>query len=944
MNDYIQVRGARQHNLKNINVDIERGKIVTITGVSGSGKSSLAFDTIYAEGYRKYLESLSADVRRVLGAIGRPDVDYIHGLPPVIAVEQNVSAATNPRSTLATATEIADYARLIWCVAGLQKCPDDGGEIKRRSLDDCVDEILSFPQGAKAYILAHFLSAKKAVAESALKDLQKGGWQRARINGKIVELDSPEAKSALGANSIIEIVVDRFKITESARSRIADSLELAFKEGGGKASVFFDADGEFGERIFSTALSCVKCGKVYDEITSRTFSHNHPDGACPKCSGIGRVMSFDERLVVPDATKSIYNGALKPYRLGSRYLIMYRNSLLKQLSELYPFDRKTPWKDLPEDVRHFILYGDANKPFDIRKRGAKRRLPFYFEGVLAELDRYYAHGASDAMTVKLGAYLVSNVCSECGGARLNARARNIFVNGISYDKFMEMSVQEAADFAGKLKGGKFEAIAEAVRGLRDRLDFLNRVGLSYLTLNREYSTLSNGEARRARLAAQLGMELVGAAYVLDEPSIGLHPIDNERLIGAIKNLRDGGNSVILVEHDEDAMRASDQIVELGPKAGFSGGELIFSGSFNECVKSKISRTGAYLSGKVKVEKLSPAPKKSGKILRIKGASARNLKNITADFPVGLLTVVCGVSGSGKSTLVNDILAKHAARELNGAKELCGAHKGIEGLQYFEKCVRVDQSPIGRTPRSNPVTYTKIFDKLRELFAKTPTALANGYLPARFSFNVKGGRCEHCKGDGYVGLDMQFLGDIYVQCPSCHGRRYNRETLAVKYKGLDISQVLELTVDEAAELFRAHTDVATRLKTLQDVGLGYVRLGQSANTLSGGEAQRIKLSLELSKRQNGKTLYLLDEPSTGLHWEDIQKLLNLLFKLRDAGNTVIVIEHHPDFIRLADNVLELGPTGGQDGGKILYSGDVKGLMKLDTPTAKALKKLQLSQKS
>lgn len=938
MNELIQVRGARQHNLKNINVDIERGKIVTITGVSGSGKSSLAFDTIYAEGYRKYLESLSADVRRVLGAIGRPDVDYIRGLPPVIAVEQNVSAATNPRSTLATATEIADYARLIWCVAGVQKCPDDGGEIKRRSLDECVEEILSLPEGARAYMLAHYLDAKKQIAEQALKDLQKRGWQRVRINGKIVELDSVDAKDSLRANSSIDIVVDRFKIAQSARSRIADSLELALREGGGKATVFFESEGECGERILSTALSCVKCGKVYDDITSRVFSHNHPEGACPKCGGIGRVMSFDERLVVPDPTKSIYSGALKPYRLGSRYLIMYRNSLLKQLSELYPFDRKTPWKDLPQDVRKFILYGDSKRAFDIRKRGARKRAPFYFDGVLAELDHYYKHGASDAMTVKLGAYLVSSVCSECGGARLNARARNIFVNGLSYDKFMAMSVQDAAKFVETLKGGKFDAISEAINGLRDRLDFLNRVGLPYLNLNREYSTLSNGEARRARLAAQLGMELVGAAYVLDEPSIGLHPIDNDRLIGAIKNLRDGGNSVILVEHDEDAIRASDQIVELGPKAGFSGGELIFSGSVEECIKSKVSRTGAYLSGRARVEKLSPAPERMGYVLSVKGASEHNLKNIDVDFPIGLLTVVCGVSGSGKSTLVNDILSKEAARRLNGAKELCGKHRGIEGLEFFEKCVRVDQSPIGRTPRSNPATYTKIFDKLRELFAKTPAAMAKGYSPSRFSFNVKGGRCEHCKGDGYVALDMQFLGDIFVQCPACRGKRYNRETLEVKYKGLDISEVLNLTVDEAAELFRAHADVVARLKTLQDVGLGYVRLGQSANTLSGGEAQRIKLSLELSKRQNGRNLYILDEPSTGLHWDDIQKLLNLLFKLRDAGNTIIVIEHHPDFIRLADNIVELGPCGGDEGGKLLYSGSVEGLMKLDTPTSRALKNL------
>ena len=937
MSDVIQIHGARQHNLKNINVEIPRGKIVTITGVSGSGKSSLAFDTVYAEGYRKYLESLSADVRRVLGAIAKPDVDYIRGLPPVIAVEQNVSAATNPRSTLATATEIADYARLVWCVAGVQKCPFDGGEIKRRSLDECVEEILAFPEGGKLYLIAPFLEGKKTAAAAGIEDLKKRGWQRARINGEIAELDGGEALKLLKSDNKIDIVIDRIKVSENARSRISDSLELALKEGAGRAFAYCEFGGEAFEKTLSTALSCSVCGRVFDDISPRSFSHNHPDGACPSCGGIGRVMSFDERLVVPDDTKSVYGGALKPYRMGSRYLILHRCSLLKKLSLQYPFDRKAPWKDLPRDVRDFILYGDKNRPFEIRRGRSKKKAqaPYYFPGVLAELDHYYSHGASDAMTVKLGAFMVSSVCKDCKGTRLNARSRNVFVNGKSYPEFMSMSVDAALEFAKSLKGGRFDAISEAVNGLKERLDFLNRVGLSYLHLDREYSTLSNGEARRARLAAQLGMELVGAAYVLDEPTIGLHPSDNDRLIGAIKNLRDGGNSVILVEHDADAIKASDYIIELGPKAGFSGGEVVFKGSLSECRKSKYSRTGAYLSGRAQIEKYSPSPKPDGRILRVKNAREHNLKNITVDFPVGLLTVVCGVSGSGKSTLVNEILANEAARKLNGAKQLCGAHGGIEGLEYFDKCVRVDQSPIGRTPRSNPATYTKLFDKLRELFAKTPAAIARGYKASRFSFNVKGGRCEHCGGDGAVALDMQFLGDIYVECPACKGRRYNRETLEVKYKGLDISQVLELTVDEAAELFRSHSDIVSKLKTLQDVGLGYVRLGQSANTLSGGEAQRIKLSLELSKRQNGKNLYILDEPSTGLHWDDIEKLMTLLFKLRDAGNTVIVIEHHPDFIRLADHLVELGPTGGEHGGNLIYSGSVEGLAKLDTPTSKYL---------
>lgn len=932
MSDVIQVHGAREHNLKNIDVDIPRGQIVTITGVSGSGKSSLAFDTVYAEGYRKYLESLSADVRRVLGAIKKPDVDYIRGLPPVIAVEQNVSAATNPRSTLATATEIADYARLIWCVAGDRFCPDDGGEIKRKSLDECVDELLNLKEGAKVYILFHYLDAKKDVASSALSELRKRGWQRVRLNGEIVDLD--DGKIVLKSENSIDVVVDRLKINSSVRGRISDSLELALKEGANSAIAFCEVDGNSFDKPISTALSCSVCGKIYEEITPKTFSHNHPDGACEHCSGIGRVMSFDEKLVVPDESKSIYNGALKPYRLGSRFLILHRNSVLKQLSEQYPFDRKAPWKDLPQDVKDFILYGSTSRSFAIRGRGSKKRkgAEYYFGGILAELDYYYAHGASDAMTVKLAPFMISKVCKHCGGARLNAVARNIFVAGKSYVDFMDMSVDKALDFVKTLKGGKFDDIKEAVLGLRDRLDFLNRVGLSYLHLNREYSTLSNGEGRRARLAAQLGMELVGAAYVLDEPTIGLHSSDNDRLIGAIKNLRDGGNSVILVEHDADAIKASDYIIELGEKAGDAGGKVVFSGTIKECEKSKTSRTGSYLSGKSRIEKYSQAPEFCGKFLTVKNAREHNLKNITVKFPVGQMTVVCGVSGSGKSTLVNEILAKEAARKLNGAKEICGAHGGIEGLEFFEKCVRVDQSPIGRTPRSNPATYTKLFDKLRELFAKTPAAMARGYTASRFSFNIKGGRCEHCGGDGAVALDMQFLGDIFVECPACKGKRYNRETLEVRYKGLNISEVLDLTVDEASQLFRAHPDIVSKLNTLQEVGLGYVRLGQAANTLSGGEAQRIKLSLELSKKQNGKNLYILDEPSTGLHWDDIEKLLNLLFRLRDAGNTVIVIEHHPDFIRLADNLIELGPTGGEQGGQLLYNGSVEGLKKLKTPTS------------
>lgn len=921
--DFIDIVGAKAHNLKNISLKIPRGKIVAFTGKSGSGKSTLAFDTIYAEGYRKYMESLSADARRLLSQIDKPEVESIRGLSPVIAIEQVKSLGSNPRSTLATLTEIADYARLIWAMAGEQFCPNDGGRIFRRSLDECVAEVLALPGAARAYVLAPRGKTRVSSLKEELKKLRQQAWQRACVNGEIIDLDDPQAEKDLLARlgektAEVEIVIDRFPMSSAVRERVADSLELAFREGGDKAVILYQIDGHFERKILSSAFACEKCATVYAPLTVQSFSFNHPSGACEYCGGIGRVMRTNPDLAIPDDTKSIKGGAIKAWRVGSKSIIIAHNRIMRQLAEQYPFSLTTPWRDLPEDVRNFLLYGDKQRVFSLRiRRGNTRPVQMCFDGILADVDRICFETSSDAVRARLATFQTTSVCPECGGARLSKRSRSVFVENLSYDKFCALSVDKALEFTTKLVDNKkYAPVKDAVKGLYERLVFLNEVGLGYLGLDREASTLSGGEAQRARLATQLGMDLTGVTYVLDEPTIGLHKSDNFRLINAIKKLKERGNTVLLVEHDEDALNAADWIVELGPEAGENGGKLVFNGSVADCKKSSVSRTGMYLSGRAKIER--PAPKLTliDRFITVKEASENNLKNITVKFPIGLLTVVCGVSGSGKSTLVNDILAAAAVSKLNGAKEIPGRHKGIEGLENFTTCVRVDQSPIGKSPRSNPATYTKLFDLLRELYAQCPLSKARGYQSGRFSFNVKGGRCENCQGDGCIHLDMQFLGDVYITCPSCGGKRYNRETLEVRYKGLNIAEALNLTVDEAIGVFGAHPKILSKLQTLKDVGLGYIHLGQAANTLSGGEAQRIKLSLELSRRTRGSALYILDEPTTGLHWDDIDKLLKLLFKLRDAGNTIIVIEHHPDFIRLADYLIELGPTGGEKGGYLL----------------------------
>ena len=937
----MEIRGAREHNLKNVNLDIPRGKIVAFTGRSGSGKSSLAFDTIYAEGYRKYMESLSADARRLLSQIDKPAVESIRGLSPVIAIEQVKSLGSNPRSTLATLTEIADYARVLWSLAGEQRCPKDGGKISRRSVDECVDAVLALPQGSRVYILAPRGSFKPAAAKAEIKSLRQRAWQRARLNGEIFELDDPAAERELFEKFKsekllkLDLVIDRFPLSSAARGRIADSLELALREGADKALAAYSAGGKSGELVLSTAFACEKCGEIYAPLTVRNFSFNHPDGACKFCGGIGRVMRTSEKLAVPDDSKSVAGGAIKAWRVGAKSIIIAHNRILRQLAEQIPFDTSVPWRDLPAETRKILLYGDDSRTYFLRlKRGNCKAAEVHFGGVLAEVDRLCAETTSDGLRARLSVFQMSSECPVCGGARFSERTRNVFVEGVSYDKFCAMSVAESLAFVKSLESlKKYDSVRDAVNGLRDRLGFLNTVGLSYISLDREASTLSGGEAQRARLATQLGMDLTGVTYVLDEPTIGLHPSDDAMLIGALKTLKDRGNSVLLVEHDEAALRAADWVVELGPEAGEKGGELTFNGTLADCLKSKTSRTGMYLSGRAKIGRPSPQLSPANGWLTVKKARENNLKNIDVKFPVGLFTVVCGVSGSGKSTLVNDILAKAAAAKLNGAKEIAGAHGGIAGFDNFDTCVRVDQSPIGKSPRSNPATYTKLFDLLRELYAQTPLAKMRGYSAGRFSFNVKGGRCEHCRGDGSICLDMQFLGEVYITCPSCGGKRYNRETLEVRYKGLNIAEALNLTVDEALGVFAAYPRIVAKLKTLSDVGLGYIRLGQPANTLSGGEAQRIKLSLELSRRTHGRALYILDEPTTGLHWDDIDKLLKLLFELRDAGNTIIVIEHHPDFVKLADWLVELGPTGGAAGGYAVFEGTFDELKSADTPTAK-----------
>ena len=936
----IIVKGAREHNLKDISLEIPRNQLVVITGMSGSGKSSLAFDTIYAEGYRKYIDSLSTKARMVLEQIPRPDVDFIQGLSPVIALEQRTGTGANPRSTVATVTEIADFARVLWAVCGTAYCPLDGGLIERRSMDDCLTRIFAEPEESRLMILAPWMTTKPAILREELPRLQQRGFQRVRLNGEVRRLDERDLIDSKAKEISVEIVVDRIVLRADQRSRLADSLELAFSEGDDRAIILIEEreSGEWRELPLSNRLSCVICGTVYEPVTPRHFSWNHAEGACPECGGLGETLQFQPELLVPDTTKSVKNGAIKPWRLGSKQMIIKRNAILKQLAEQLPFDPTLPWEELEPGVREQILHGTGERLFSFKLKGGNTKPEsMKFEGVLADLEETRRTTSSDGLRARLMAYQTSSTCASCGGKRLQPASLSVLIEGRAITDFLNMSLQEAEAFVAGLKENEaYSSVTDAIAGLDSRLRFLNEVGLSYLTLNRSYATLSGGEAQRVRLATQLGMSLVGVVYLLDEPSIGLHPIDNRRLIKTLEGLRDRGNSVVVVEHDAETMGAADHLIELGPGAGTEGGELIFEGKPAATFDSKTSRSGHFLSGALQVDKNvdTLAPKKEW--LRVLGATEHNLKDIDVSFPVGLLTVVCGMSGSGKSTLVNDILARAAAFRLNRAKSIPGKHRKLEGLENFNSVVQVDQEPIGRSPRSNPATFTKLFDQLRDLFAKTSLAKIRGYKSSRFSFNVSGGRCERCKGDGVIKLNMQFMADVYTECPSCQGKRYNRETLDVRFKGYSIADVLDMSVDEALEVFSKQPRIAEKLQTLADVGLGYIKLGQPATTLSGGEAQRIKLSLELSKRQQGETLYILDEPTTGLHWIDIQRLMDLLFKLRDAGNTILIIEHDLDVIRMADWVVELGPEGGEGGGQLLYSGDARTFQQdSETPTQSVL---------
>lgn len=968
---HIHIKGAREHNLRNLELRVPRGRLVVITGPSGSGKSSLAFDTLYAEGYRKYMESLSAQARQILEQLKRPDVDFIHGLSPVLAIEQRTGGGS-PRSTVATVTEVADYARLLWALCGEQRCPQDGGRVQKRSLDDCIAQLFRDAPGERAVFLAPSMRAKPSVLREELPRLRQRGFQRVRIAGEIKSLEEPRLVPSGAGEIPVDVVVDRLVLNADQRSRVADSLELAFREGQSRAVVLVqkNAEAPWREIPLSQNLACEICGDVFEPLTPRHFSFNHKEGACPDCGGLGRKLTFSDELVIPDPEKSVREGAIKPWRIGGKNLIIKHNALLKQLAEQLPFDPDVPWKKLPEETRHTILHGAGERLFSFKLRRMREAKAMPFSGVIHDLMTSFRETDSEGFRARLTTYMISGVCPTCAGARLNPRSAAVRVGPVfsrpssasdpgapagvapqtrpaedrpylGYAEFTALDITRALEFLRRVSPSliaQHEAAEEVVAGVAQRLHFLDETGLGYLTLDREYSTLSGGESQRVRLATQLGMGLVGVIYVLDEPSIGLHPRDNLKLLATLRDLRERGNTVVVVEHDEDTMRIADQLIELGPGAGREGGEILFQGTPADCMKlsASASRTGPYLARKMGVVKDAKTLEPDGRWLVVRGAAEHNLKHIDASFPVGLLTCVTGVSGSGKSSLVNDILAAATARKLNGAKTLPGKHKGLAGLEHFEKTVQVDQEPIGRSPRSNPASYVGLLDLLRDLFAQVPLAKVRGYKASRFSFNVRGGRCERCQGDGQIRLDMQFMADAFAPCPSCDGRRFNRETLEVRFHGKNIADVLDLTVREAMELFRAIPRIMEKLATLDAVGLGYLSLGQSATTLSGGEAQRLKLSLELSKREQGRTLYILDEPTTGLHWADIQRLMELLFKLRDAGNTIVVIEHNLDVINLADWIVDLGPGGGPAGGAIVYAGARSGIERAaDSPTGAAL---------
>ncbi len=920
MNKTIYVKGAREHNLKNVDIEIPRDSLIVVTGLSGSGKSSLAFDTIYAEGQRRYVESLSSYARMFLGRMEKPDVDYIEGLSPAISIDQKTTSK-NPRSTVGTVTEIYDYLRLLWARAGTPHCPVCGKVIEQQTIDQICDRILSLPEGTKFQILAPVVRGRKGEHEKVFESAKKSGYVRARVDGNIYDL-SEDIKLEKNKKHNIEIIIDRLVIKEGIETRLADSIETASNLSGG--IILVDVIG--GEELmFSQNYACEDCGISIEELTPRMFSFNNPHGACPDCTGLGTHLKVDPDMIIPDKTKSILEGAIHASGWTNAAPGTICRMYYDGLASHYGFDLATPVGEIPEKAYNALLYGTNGEkiPLHYDKSYGQGNYTQAWEGLVANLERRYHETASEYSKAEIEECMISTPCATCGGKRLRREALAVTIGDINIAQMCDMSVNDALDFVNSLDdklGEREKKIAELIlREIKARLGFLKSVGLSYLTLSRSAGTLSGGESQRIRLATQIGASLMGVLYILDEPSIGLHQRDNDKLLATLCQLRDLGNTLIVVEHDEDTMRAADFIVDVGPGAGVHGGEIVAAGSIDDIIAEKRSITGQYLSGKKKIPVPEKRRKGTGKSLKIMGASENNLKNIDVSIPLGKFTCITGVSGSGKSSLTNEILYKHLAQELNGAKTHPGKFKKIEGIEHLDKIIDIDQSPIGRTPRSNPATYTGVFNDIRTLFAMSPDAKMRGYTSSRFSFNVKGGRCEACAGDGVNKIEMHFLPDIYVTCDVCHGKRYNRETLEVKYKGKNIFEVLDMTCEEACEFFKNVPKIARKMQTLCDVGLGYIKLGQSSTTLSGGEAQRVKLATELSRRSTGKTIYILDEPTTGLHVADVHKLVDMLARLTDAGNTVVVIEHNLDVIKCADHVIDLGPEGGDGGGEIVATG-------------------------
>ena len=939
MKDKIIVKGARVHNLKNVSLEIPRDKLIVFTGLSGSGKSSLAFDTLYAEGQRRYVESLSAYARQFLGQMNKPDVDYIEGLSPAISIDQKTTSK-NPRSTVGTITEIYDYLRLLYARIGIPHCPKCGKVISKQSVDQIVDQVMALGDKTKIQILAPIIRGKKGTHEKVLDNIKKNGYVRARVDGEIYELAEEDIKLEKTKKHNIEAVIDRLIIKEGMEGRLSDSLEAALRLAEGLVIINVIGDKDI---LFSENFACADCGISIQEFEPRMFSFNAPYGKCDKCDGLGTLMEIDPNLVIPNKNLSVMEGAIATWGEGRLKEDSWTYAILQALSKEYDLDLNKPIKELSKEHLYLLLYGTDGHKLSITytKDGVKGLYSYSYDGEINSLIKRYKETNSDVIKNEIEQYMSNKACPKCKGARLNNEVLAVTVGGKNIYEFTKMSIKEELEFISSITLSEKERIisGQIVKEIRSRLEFLVNVGLDYLNLSRSSGTLSGGEAQRIRLATQIGSALMGVLYILDEPSIGLHQRDNDKLIQTLKNLREVGNTVIVVEHDEDTMREADYIVDIGPRAGEHGGQIIAAGPVNEIMACKESITGQYLTGEKSIKVPEERRKGNGNFITVTGAKENNLKNLNVKFPLGVLTMVTGVSGSGKSTLVNEILYKGLNKIVNKSKNPTGAYKEITGYENIDKIIDIDQSPIGRTPRSNPATYTGTFDIIRELFSQTPEAKMRGYKPGRFSFNVKGGRCEACSGDGIIKIEMQFLSDVYVPCEVCKGKRYNRETLEVKYKGKNIDDVLNMTVEEALEFFENIPRIKNKIQTLKDVGLGYIRLGQPSTQLSGGEAQRIKLAFELSKRSTGKTLYILDEPTTGLHVDDVNRLVEILQRLVDAGNTVIVIEHNLDMIKCADYIIDLGPEGGDKGGTLVAQGTPEKIVENDNSyTGRSLKKL------